>query len=158
MWKTKIFKVAIFLPIFVLMIALIFSGWPQIFNFPLGVQKAQAAITFNRTAGGSIITSPVSISVSADNFFGLGVVDFRYWRVEVRNAIGTAESVGGNFYSEIVPISELSRNFVISLPPDNYTDIVLLGCTSIENCNDSDAEINTYLEYNGGNTIFTVNE
>ncbi len=165
----RLSKISQFFLILVLMTGWIFSGWQPILQNPRispkiqGVQAEMASIlsplsnpnvSYSRTPSGSNVTGAVSISVLVDSFNNFGLIDLRYWRVEFRNATGTTEGTGGNFYSEIVPTLELSREFVIPLPPGDYTDIVFLGCTAIENCNDNDADINMYLEYNGGNTIF----
>ena len=42
LWKTKILQIAQSLLIFILITGWIFSGWPQIFNFPPKIQVAQA--------------------------------------------------------------------------------------------------------------------
>ena len=44
LWKTELSKISKFLLVIVLISGWIFSGWPQIFNFPPKVQEAQAAI------------------------------------------------------------------------------------------------------------------
>src|SRR3989338_3761743 len=49
--SSKILKIARFLSIFILMIGWIFSGWPQIFDFPPGIQIAQATDTTPTIAG-----------------------------------------------------------------------------------------------------------
>ena|SRR3989338_3415384 len=53
--------------IFILMIGWIFSGWPQIWQnprIPPNIQKAQAAINFERTPSEISILPPASIGVS----------------------------------------------------------------------------------------------
>ena len=44
-WKSKILKISKFLLIFLVVISWIFSGFPQIFNFPPGIQEAEANTT-----------------------------------------------------------------------------------------------------------------
>lgn len=44
MRKIKILKLAKFLLVFFSLIAWLFSGWPQVFNFPPEIQKAAAAL------------------------------------------------------------------------------------------------------------------
>jgi len=57
LWITKMRKTSKFLLIFILITGWIFSGWPQIFNFPPKIQQARAA-----TAGPSFPTSGVNDS------------------------------------------------------------------------------------------------
>src|SRR3989338_6867559 len=57
LWITKMRKTSKFLLIFILITGWIFSGWPQIFNFPPKIQQVRAA-----TAGPSFPTSGVNDS------------------------------------------------------------------------------------------------
>lgn len=62
--KSAILKISRFFLVTILVFSWIFAGWPQIFNFPPGIQGARAAITHQRTPNEASIVSPVSISVS----------------------------------------------------------------------------------------------
>ena len=50
--------------IFVITVGWIFSGWPQIFDFPPKIQEAQATITHQRILGEASTTPSVSINLS----------------------------------------------------------------------------------------------
>jgi len=50
LWKTKILKIARFLPIFILMIGWIFSGWPQIWHNPSIPQKIETVQALTQEA------------------------------------------------------------------------------------------------------------
>ncbi|MDP3003946.1 MAG: hypothetical protein Q8N43_00325, partial [Candidatus Azambacteria bacterium] len=57
--------------VFILIISWLFSGWPQIFNFPPGIQKALAALPGYRssgtfTAGTGAITPPYPADMAAN--------------------------------------------------------------------------------------------
>src|SRR3989338_1841846 len=65
--KSMVLKISRFFLVVILMIGCIFSGWPQIWQnprIPPNIQKAQAAINFERTPSEISILPPASIGVS----------------------------------------------------------------------------------------------
>ena len=65
--KSVILKISRFSLVTILVFGWLFSGWPPIWQnpqFPPKIQKAQAAINFERTPSEASILSPASIGVS----------------------------------------------------------------------------------------------
>ncbi len=76
MWISKILKISKFLLIFALIFSWIFSGWPQIGNFPPKVQEAQAAFagiaaTNSGNSGGNTTNHIVIIDTVIDFYIML---------------------------------------------------------------------------------------
>jgi hypothetical protein len=61
LWTTKMRKTSKFLLIFILITSWIFSGWPQIFNFPLSIYKASA---LDNASGDGIILYGISANTT----------------------------------------------------------------------------------------------
>jgi hypothetical protein len=126
---------------------------------------AFASVRYSHSPTGILISPPVSISVSADDFSDLGLTDWStFWGVQVLN-LGN----NNNVISECVPASVLSHTFVLDLPLQDYEAILVGGTDNPQAClppdNGYGTEIGISLE--GQNcgvdetncpTIFTTNE
>jgi len=143
MWKTKIFKMSKFLRvsiIFLIIFAWIFSGWPQIFNFPSEIQKAQAAITYQRTPNGISITSPVNFKISMDEYIGVGYDSgcnigtasktyyngMPYWGLAFLNK-DRSDFIA--ISDELVPSTTLSHTFTKNFPAGTEIGEIIFICS-----------------------------
>lgn len=85
-------KISKFLLIFVIIVSWVFSGWPQIFNFPPKIQIAEAAISL-KTAGtwARIVADPSSVTIPGTPAAGDRMFLFVTWKdytITVANPTG----------------------------------------------------------------------
>jgi len=73
--KVKVIRIVKFLLIFVVQIAWIFSGWPQIFNFPPEVQEVQAAVSITQTANPAGVAASSTIATYSSVSIGTAASD-----------------------------------------------------------------------------------
>lgn len=104
-------------------------------------QVSFGAVTYSRSPSGASVTSPVSISVSFDNFGETGCVGGDTWGVVI------SDHPQNFFYSTTLPETTMSGIFNIALPTGEYEFIGF-------SCNGNG--VTGFLEWQNLDTIFIV--
>jgi len=113
-----------------------------------------AAITYNRTPGGTTPTSPLVVSVTADTALELGI-DQDYWVLSFDTNSGEIDPI--DTQGECLSSSTLSGTFHFSAPVGTEVRGVDEVSFSDSNCTAGRSGGN-YVEGDGGSIIFTIAE
>lgn len=116
--------------------------WAVLFFLPMTVfvfssPIALAAVTYTRTPSGTSITSPVTFTVSVDNFSDFGFnPNTNFWGVGMNDLFNP-----NGLMTDCVASTTLSHTFTLSIPVgDSISLILALGPIVPQNCNVDDVD------------------
>jgi hypothetical protein len=119
--------------------------------FVLTPLSAFASLNYSRIPTGTTPTTPITISITADNVSDLGLGSSSYW---ITGIYSTADFE--DFLGVCRPISELSVSDSFALPVGYTAGAVIISGSDTSNCVTGIEENYLEGEYGASNLIFTI--